>query len=211
MENVESRGSPGPVTAFILAGGKSSRMGQDKAFLRLGDRTLLTHALELVGAVAGSVWILGSAEKFAALGSVVEDLYPDRGPLAGIHAALTQTRTDLNLIIAVDLPFLRSSFLNYLLSQSRETMAVVTVPRAAGGLQPLCAVYRRSFAEVAERSLRGGKNKIDRLFTEVKTRIIEQDELTRNRFSEKIFRNVNTAQDWEAAKLEFSEDSANIR
>ena len=186
-------------------------MGQDKAFLRLGDRTLLTHALELVGAVAGSVWILGSAEKFAALGSVVEDLYPDRGPLAGIHAALTQTRTDLNLIIAVDLPFLRSSFLNYLLSQSRETMAVVTVPRAAGGLQPLCAVYRRSFAEVAERSLRGGKNKIDRLFTEVKTRIIEQDELTRNRFSEKIFRNVNTAQDWEAAKLEFSKDSPNIR
>ena len=72
----------------------------------------------------------------------------------------------------------------------------------------MCAVYRRSFAEVAERSLRAGKNKIDPLFAEVKTKIIEQDELARNGFSEETFRNVNTAQDWEAAKREFSENSA---
>src|ERR1700704_3068714 len=97
------------VTAFVLAGGKSSRMGQDKAFLQLGGRTLLDRALDLAKNAVDGVFIVGSAEKFASLGPVVEDIYPGHGPLGGIHAALTRTSTDLNLIIAVDLPFLHPS------------------------------------------------------------------------------------------------------
>jgi molybdopterin-guanine dinucleotide biosynthesis protein A len=197
-----------PVTAFILAGGKSSRMGQDKAFLRLGDRTLLAHALQLARAVSGNAWIVGSTKKFAHFGPVAEDVYPERGPLAGIHAALTRTSTDLNLIIAVDLPFLQPGLLNYLISQARETAAGVVVPRAGGGLQPLCALYRRNFAEVAERLLRAGKNKIAPLFAEVTTRIIEREELERNGFPEDMFRNLNTEKDWEEAKQMFSGELA---
>src|SRR6266478_6032898 len=112
-------------------------MGEDKAFLRLGNCTLLAHALNLARAVAGNASIVGSSGKFAAFGPVVEDIYPDCGPLGGIHAALTQTATDLNLMIAVDLPFLRPSFLNHLITQARKTSAVVVVPKAGGSLQPL--------------------------------------------------------------------------
>ena len=93
------------VTGFVLAGGKSSRMGKDKAFLQIFGRTLLAHALELAKAATGSAWIVGSREKFAAFGQVAEDIYPGHGPLAGIHKALTSTQTDLNLILAVDMPF----------------------------------------------------------------------------------------------------------
>jgi molybdopterin-guanine dinucleotide biosynthesis protein A len=78
------------------------------------------------------------------------------------------------------------------------------VPRAAGGLQPLCAVYRRSFGEVAERSLRAGKNKIDALFDEVETRILEPEELARLGFREEMFRNLNTEKEWQEARLELS-------
>ena len=151
------------VTGFVLAGGKSSRMGQDKALMQLGGRILLSHALELARAAAGSAQIVGSAEKFAAFGTVVEDIYPGQGPLAGIHAALAGTRTELNLMVAVDMPFLQPELLSYLVAQARRTTAMVVVPVAGGRLQPLCAVYRRAFAEVAERSLRAGENKIDRL------------------------------------------------
>src|SRR6266849_3025762 len=98
------------VTAFVMAGGKSARMGEDKAFLRLGRCTLLAHALDLARAAAGSAWIVGNSGKFGAFGPVIEDVYPERGPLGGIHAALTQTATDLNLMIAVDLPFLHPNF-----------------------------------------------------------------------------------------------------
>ena len=127
-------------------------------------------------------------------------MYPGRGPLAGIQAALAATRTELNLITAVDMPFLQLDFLNYLIAQARASQAAVVVPRAGGGLQPLCAVYRKDFAEVAERSLRAGKNKIDRLFAEVQTLVIEQEELERNGFTEEMFRNLNTEQDWQEAK-----------
>lgn len=179
-------------------------MGQDKAFLEMGGRTLLAHAMELAGAVVGSVRLVGSAEKFARFGPVVEDLYPGQGPLAGIHAALTASVTDLNLIMGVDMPFLQPAFLNYLLKQARGSPAVVVVPRSAGGWQPLSAVYRREFAAVAERSLQAGQNKIDSLFAEVLTRAIEPEELEQNGFAEDMFRNLNTQQDWQAAKEKLS-------
>ena len=193
------------VTAFVLAGGKSVRMGEDKAFLRLGGCTLLERALELARDLAGNAWIVGNAAKFAAFGPVIEDVYAERGPLGGIHAALTQTSTDLNLMVAVDLPFVQRNFLNYLITRAHETAAVVVVPRGGGGLQPLCAVYRRAFAEVAERSLRAGKNRIDSLFPEVKTRVIDQEELMQNGFSEVMFRNINTQEDWQEARLRTSD------
>jgi molybdopterin-guanine dinucleotide biosynthesis protein A len=192
------------VNAFVVAGGKSSRMGQDKAFLQLGGRTLLARALELAGVVAGSTCIVGSPEKFAGMGPVIPDAYPGQGPLAGIHAALTASDTERNLILAVDMPFLHPNFLHYLISRALETSHAAVVPRAAGGLQPLCAVYRRSFAEVAERSLRAGKNKIDALFDEVETRILEPEELARLGFREEMFRNLNTEKEWQEARLELS-------
>jgi len=188
------------VTAFVLAGGKSSRMGSDKAFLPLGDETLLSIALNVARTVASDVWIVGDAKKFAAVGQVLEDVYRDRGPLGGIHGALSTSATDLNLILAVDLPFIGSEFLEYVLLQARGSDAMVTVPRAGAKLQPLCAVYRRGFAQVAEESLGEGKNKIDALFAKVATRVIEEDELLRAGFSVEIFRNLNTPDDWEKAK-----------
>jgi molybdopterin-guanine dinucleotide biosynthesis protein A len=67
-------------------------------------------------------------------------------------------------------------------------------------LQPLCAIYQRKFAEVAEQSLREGKNKIDLLFANVDTRVLEEDELVRAGFSVAMFRNVNTPEELEKAK-----------
>jgi molybdopterin-guanine dinucleotide biosynthesis protein A len=187
------------LTAFILAGGKSTRMGTDKAFLQLEGRTLLAHALHVARMVAGEVRIVGDSAKFAPYGHVVEDVYPERGPLGGIHAALSGMSTELSLVLAVDLPFVEPRFLEYLISQARETGAVVTVPRAGGGFQPLCAAYRREFAGIAERSLRAGRYKIDALFTQVETRVLEEAELTRLGFSADIFRNLNTPEEFERA------------
>jgi molybdenum cofactor guanylyltransferase len=192
------------LTGFVLAGGKSSRMGQDKAFLKLGGITLLERALRLAKAATGNATIVGNASKFAGFGVVIEDQYPECGPLGGIHAALAQTSTDLNLIVAVDLPFLRPEFLRYLIAQAGASDAMALVPRSGEKLQPLCAMYRRAFAEYAERSLRAGRNRINRLFSEVPTRVIEPEELKQNGFGEEMFRNLNTPEDWEKANAFFS-------
>src|SRR3954464_13510045 len=78
-------------SAFILAGGKSSRMGEDKAFLRLGGKTLLELAQELVSGVCGSVFVVGDRARFGP--KAIQDIFPDSGPLGGIHAALTATKS----------------------------------------------------------------------------------------------------------------------
>src|SRR5260370_4266898 len=143
------------VTAFILAGGKSTRMGTDKAFLEYQGRTLLARALDLARSVTSEVRIVGSPQKFVPFAAVVEDLFRDCGPLGGIHAALLASRTQLNLMLAVDTPHISTALLQYLIHQAREAPdAAVVVPRAGGGWQPLCAVYRLEFATTAENALR---------------------------------------------------------
>lgn len=179
-------------------------MGEDKAFLEFKGRTLLANALELGRTATGEVRIVGDAAKFAEFGTVVEDVYPGRGPLGGIHAALKSSQADLNLMIGVDLPLLEVRFLRYLLQAAGRSDAVVTVPRVAGYYEPLCAVYRKGFAALAEDTLATGRNKIDALFAEASVRTVEDQELADHHFSPEIFRNVNTPEDWKLAQEELA-------
>lgn len=189
-------------TAFVLAGGKSTRMGTDKAFLELGGQPLIAHAMALGRSVAARTKIVGDPTKFGSLGDVVPDVYAVRGPLGGIHAALVASDTDRNLVLGVDLPFIQPRFLEFLIAESLLRDALVTVPFASGHLQPLCAVYRKPFLAAAEHALAHGRNKVDALFSEVQTRVINEQELVVAGFPTSMFRNLNTPGDWELARKE---------
>lgn len=184
---------------FVLAGGKSSRMGEDKAFLNFGGQTLLDHALGVMGEVCGRVAVVGDPVRFAKYGSVVNDIFTGCGPLGGIHAALSSSAAELNLILAVDMPFVTAELLGFLLGVAENVDATFTVPRTSQGLQPLCAVYRRDFCSVAEQALRAGNYKIDAAFSGVAVRVIDEEELGAAGFSAESFFNVNTPQDYREA------------
>jgi molybdopterin-guanine dinucleotide biosynthesis protein A len=184
------------ITGFILAGGKSTRMGADKAFVQFKGRTLLEHALDLVRSVAADVLIVGARDKFAPFAPTVEDIFRDRGPLGGIHAALRASQTELNFILAVDMPFVSASFLQYLIREAETASdATVVVPRSDGRWQPLCAAYRRPFADDAEKALLAGNNKIGLLFDGVAIRVIDEKATERAGLSSSIFRNLNTLEE----------------
>jgi molybdopterin-guanine dinucleotide biosynthesis protein A len=190
-------------TAFVLAGGKSTRMGTDKAFVRLRGRYLLEHALQAVRAVTAQVMIVGEPAKFSSFARVVEDNFPDKGPLGGIHAALCATATDWNLVVAVDLPFVIPEFLKFLCGYSRQpgnAQALAVVPRAGHGFQPLCALYRQPFADLAAQALRRDQNRIDSLFQNIQIKTVDEAEISRAGFSLDIFRNLNTPEDLAAAE-----------
>ena len=182
-----------PIAGFVLAGGKSSRMGEDKASLRLEGHSLLDIACRKLLAITSEVFIVGSRKQFGA--EAIEDIFADRGPLGGIHAALALGHAELNLVMAVDLPFVEDKFLGYLAREAKASDAVVTLPRTADGWQPLCAVYRQSFLLPAEKALRAGHNKIDHLFKEISLRIIDEVELRGAGFSPEMFDNLNTPGD----------------
>ncbi len=192
------------VTGFVLAGGLSSRMGTNKGLLDLNGATLVEHTRNLLVRLCERVCILGPADLYRGLGECFPDAYPGCGPLAGIHAALLNTKTRLNLITAVDTPFLTDDFLNYMLeSAEANPSAAVTVPKIAGYVQPLCAVYTPDFLPVAEAALRAGRYKIVPLFSEVETLVLGEEQLAPFALQSGMFDNLNTPEDYENARRRF--------
>jgi molybdopterin-guanine dinucleotide biosynthesis protein A len=148
---------------------------------------------------------------------VVEDVFVDRGPLGAIHAALSATDREFNLVLAVDLPFATPALLTYLIGRAHEAPCLATVPRLGGGWEPLCAVYRREFAKVAEPALKRGQNAIYPLLEdgsrledgvdqacaragvqEIGVLAIDEKELVAAGFGAWMFRNINTIRDLES-------------
>jgi molybdopterin-guanine dinucleotide biosynthesis protein A len=211
--------APAAVSAFVLAGGESSRMGRDKALLVLPTgETLLERALRLARTVSKTVKLVAPNARYSEMAGVpaVEDVYTGCGPLAGIHAALSVSGTELNLVLGVDCPLVTPELLRFLVRVAAGTDKLATVPRVAGHLHNVCAVYRREFAKIAENILAGsvavghetasgtGKRRstrIDGIFTEVPSRIVEEDELRDAGFGPELFANVNTPAEFAALTL----------
>ncbi|PYP84510.1 MAG: hypothetical protein DMG65_22495 [Candidatus Angelobacter sp. Gp1-AA117] len=189
-----------PITGFVLAGGKSSRMGTNKALLSLDGATLLQRTQTLLQSVCQRVFILGQRELYGSFGECIEDVYRECGPLGGIHAALLNSSTEFNLITAVDTPFLTVELLGYMADRARQSRAVVTTPRLGGFDQPLCSIYSREFLSVAEAALQSGNYKIVPLFPKENTLVISKAELAEFGATPEIFDNLNTPEDVERAR-----------
>ena len=192
------------ITGFIIAGGKSSRMGTEKALLSIHGKTLIDHAIAQAHSICQDILIVGPKETFSAYGRIVTDVFKHCGPLGGVHAALGRTQTDLNLMIAVDTPFISKAFLVYLAEEAARNQALVTVPRTRSGLQPLCAIYRKDFLPVAEKALREERLKLDALFHPATTHVIdlEHEEMVQRGFTAGLFDNLNTREDYERVRRE---------
>lgn len=145
-------------SAVILAGGQSSRMGRDKAWLEIGGETLLARQIKLVRAAgATEVFISGRAERdYSTFGPpVLTDNFPHCGPLAGIESALRICRGPLLLGLAVDMPHLTVALLQQLQTQCRAGRGII--PRWSGRLEPLAAFYPPAAARLATELLTAAK------------------------------------------------------
>ncbi len=118
---------------FVLVGGRSSRMGQDKAFLMWNSRPLVADVAEKAASVAGNVVLIGERARYRNLGlECLPDLRPGMGPLGGIETALKSGRGEFNLILACDMPGLRSEWLYALLEKAQQTDALCTAIAGRG-------------------------------------------------------------------------------
>src|SRR5580704_16276276 len=130
------------IQGFVLAGGKSRRMGQDKARLEIEGKPLVLRAAELLRPFVHAVTLLGPPDRYGNFGlPVVADRWPEQGPLAAVCTGLLQTTADWNVFLACDLPLLSSKFLHLLTERIRTSQADAVVPRTLDGWQPLCAAY----------------------------------------------------------------------
>lgn len=150
--------------AFLLAGGRSRRMGRDKAGLEIAGQPLVVHMLAKLARLGLETAICGNRPDLAALAPVLPDpaLPGDAspGPLAGILAALEGSSSALNLFLAVDMPAVPVAFLHWMVERSALTQASATIPFVAGRAQPLCAIYHRELAPFVRRSLACGEHRV---------------------------------------------------
>lgn len=175
-------------------------MGTDKIFLEFSGTTLIQRACDLAQSVADTFSLVGPAEKLSPFGPVIPDIHPNQGPLGGLYSALSATQTDLNLILAVDLPLLTRDFLFNFRSLAEREPLMAVVPRLRNRFQPLCAFYTNQVATEAERLLASGLNKVEALLEKVSLRVVEDNEIQRLGGSPKMFLNVNSPEDYESAK-----------
>jgi molybdopterin-guanine dinucleotide biosynthesis protein A len=146
---------------FVLAGGRSTRMGQDKALLQVGGRSLLDLALDKLRSIGVAAPRIAAARSdLSSHAPVVPDLHPGCGPLSGIEAALAATTQPLNLFLPVDMPLLPAQFLSWMMERAEITGAWATVPRSNGRPQPLCAVYHRDLLGPISASILSGNYKV---------------------------------------------------
>jgi len=125
---------------FVLAGGRSTRMGQDKALIALGGRPLIAHALSILGEAGLPASICGASSELGEFAPVLADVRSGLGPLAGICTALRATAARYAVVVSADTPFLPASLLCRLLDRARITNRVVTVASLAGFAQTFPAV-----------------------------------------------------------------------
>lgn len=185
------------LTVQIMLGGLSTRMGTDKAMVTLGGKTLLERALSRwQGYGRGLQLSVGSAERKALAPAgvcAVTDIYPERGPLGGLHAGLHACPTELMLVVAVDSPYLTQAHADRLLEAIGTADACIYT--VDGRPQPLFGIYRRRCATPAETMILEGNNRMTGLLGWVNTVFVEAEDAA-------PFRNLNTPEELAAAERE---------
>ena len=189
----------GPI-GYVAAGGRSVRMGRDKALVPWDGTTLLDHALARLRAVCADVRILcGPAPRYGDRGAMqVLDRVADAGPLGGLEAALADAGGRPLLLLGVDLPFVTARLLETLGAFLAGSDAVV--PVVAGRPEPLCAAYGPGCLEAVRARLAGGERRMTSFWPDVSVREVRDAELAGLGDPALLFRNLNTPEDLEGPR-----------
>jgi len=188
------------VTVAIMAGGKSSRMGRDKAFVPFQGRPMIEAALEKVAGLGQeTILITNNPAPFRYLGlPMFADVMPDCGPLGGIYTAVHHAAHPHILVVACDMPWLNRSLLAYLLSLRQQ--ADIIVPRWTQFPEPLHAIYNKACLPPIRSHLEAGRFKIIRFYNQVRVRYVDKPEIEPFDGDGRSFANINTLQELRAAQ-----------
>ncbi len=164
-------------TAVILAGGKSSRMGQPKALLRFAGEPLIVHMVRRLGRLFSDTVVVAAPEQVlpALPSTIVRDDVAHQGPVGGIYYGLKAARREICFVTSCDAPFLNLRLIAYLMAQISDYDVVV--PFTQNRFQPLHAVYRKQVAPLLKEQLERGELRPIFLYDKVRTRKITEAEM----------------------------------
>ena len=185
------------MTAIILAGGKASRMkGQDKAFLKIDNEPLIILQMRALKRIFKKIIIVTDLpEKYGNIRNVkvISDIIPHQGPLGGIYSGLTASNSFYNFVVACDMPYIDTGFIEYMYKKSSGYDAVI--PRINKRYEPLYSFYSKNCLKFIGQLLDKKIFRINRLFSKIKLQEITKNEVGEFAFGARIFTNINTKED----------------
>lgn len=189
------------VAGFILAGGESTRLGQDKALMEVGGEPLVIRAARLLDRVIGAPIVIAPPGRFAGIDlRVMPDDERGLGPLGGIATALRVTDAAWNLVIGCDLPHLTPDWLEYLVRRASNSPADVLWPQNERGPEPLCAMYHKRCERTVTAALSRGVRKVTDGFAGLRIETISRPEWKPFDPEGLLFKNMNSPEDYAEAE-----------
>jgi molybdopterin-guanine dinucleotide biosynthesis protein A len=185
---------PKAISSILLAGGKSSRMGKDKAKLKLDGRLMVLQCIaRKLLTISDEVIVATDGRRYKNLNvrvKWVDDVYPGAGSLVGLYSGLKEASSDYALVVACDMPFLNLELLRYMIALPRDYD--ILIPRLGDKIEPLHAVYSRNCLPAIARLLEAGHKKIIDLPGKVRVRYLSQEVVERYDPEHRSFFNINT-------------------
>jgi len=189
------------INAVLLAGGKSSRFGDsDKALIPFAGKTLIEYIYDHLSENFNRVIIIGSKDKYSFIkdAEIRNDIYQNKGPLAGIYTGLYFSETNYNFICGCDMPFLNSNYFNYLKGNlTKQDKAEIIVPKYNGFLEPLAALYHYSLLKRIQNEILNNNLRIKSFYNNAEKKILSESSLEKKFDLKRLFFNLNYPQDLE--------------
>ncbi|MGQ9645264.1 MAG: molybdenum cofactor guanylyltransferase [Thermodesulfobacteriota bacterium] len=183
------------ISGIILSGGKSSRMGKNKAFIEIDGAPIIQRIYDLFKTLFPEILIItNEAELFQTIeAKIYTDLVPDQGVLGGLYTGIFYANNPHAFCVACDMPFLKGPLIRYLIEKIDDYEVVV--PKTRDGLQPLHAIYSKSCLGPIKKIMDQGKLKITDIYPMVKVNIVKEDEFLHLDPTRESFLNVNTPEE----------------
>ena len=197
-------------TAIILAGGKSSRMGFDKQFLKLRDKYVIEIIAEKLEKVFSEIIIVtGRPEEYAKYGfKLVEDEVRNFGPLAGIHVGLKNSGSIYNYVVACDMPFINLKYIRYMMQLIEESDGCVdgVITKLGDWIEPFNAFYSQNLISRIEENMKNGKRQINLMLQDANVLYVSEAKAREFSPDWEMFTNINTFKDYESLMKRLSKE-----
>jgi len=182
------------IGGIILAGGKSSRMGQDKALMKIGDKTLIEYVYEIINTFTSEILISSNTNDYSFLNcEIIPDIYQNIGPMAGIHASLKNSKYDKNIVISCDTPFISKKIILELIKAS--SSYDITISRNNKFIEPLIGIYNKNILEYLDNAISNNKYSIQKFIHSSNHNIIDIDKIILDE-SKNSFININNQKEF---------------
>lgn len=183
------------VTGIVLAGGRSSRMGEDKSLMKLNGKALVEYSIDALRPLCNKVIISSGNPAYDFTGCEVwPDELPEQAPIIGIYSCLKRSETELNIILSCDIPLMSTSMIGFLLAKS--AAYDITVPvHENGQIEPLCGIYKKSSLSILKEFIDRGNYRLKECIRSASHQFIPVDsQIPCN--SPNLFLNINTPSDF---------------